>query len=415
MAKHEVARLSQRVQIGLRQSFLKGHAGGEASIPYGYESNNKLLVINKEEGEIVKLIYNLSLKGHGDRSICRILNEKGVPTKYQRQGLKMNGKTNFYWKDGTINRILKNSIYYGDRTFKGEVVHFPELKIIEKKIQDAVIEKRKKRNSFKNTRNKYFYLLKGLLYCGCGYKMYGKIKIDRGERTYRCNTKRHGAANCGSRGINLDKLNNHVLDRLKMLPEIVDKSFETYKSITAIQMGEYANLKREIIELEKKIDEIFDFDIAKRIKERKINKLTNQVDEKNNELIRLDKVKKFLLSKDQFINHIEELVKPLKVESSNKVKQEIIRALIEKIDIVYHPQLLNFFINIHFKISDTSAIMINAFTTLNQYKYNEIDSLIRISDLSTDSITQNFSANIDLDTNQTDIGKTHRWLSDYIK
>ena len=40
--------------------------------------------------------------------------------------------------------------------------------------------------------------------------MHGRIKPNRGERSYRCNTKRDAHVSCKARGINIDKLNDVV-------------------------------------------------------------------------------------------------------------------------------------------------------------------------------------------------------------
>ncbi|MEJ6599286.1 MAG: recombinase family protein, partial [Crocinitomicaceae bacterium] len=53
--------------------------------PYGYETDDKgMLTICKNEVEVVKKIYALSLKGIGTDKIAEILTKEGVPTRLKR-------------------------------------------------------------------------------------------------------------------------------------------------------------------------------------------------------------------------------------------------------------------------------------------------------------------------------------------
>ena len=74
------------------------------SAPYGYFLNGSdELLINPQEAEVVKHVFDLYLSGKGKRQIVQILNEEHIPPR--------NGKA---WKYSSIKYILTNEKYFGD-------------------------------------------------------------------------------------------------------------------------------------------------------------------------------------------------------------------------------------------------------------------------------------------------------------
>ncbi|GAK99682.1 hypothetical protein JCM19314_3727 [Nonlabens ulvanivorans] len=52
---------------------------------YGYtKDENKYVIIDEEEAEVVREMYKMCLEGKGTRAIATILNERGVKTRYQK-------------------------------------------------------------------------------------------------------------------------------------------------------------------------------------------------------------------------------------------------------------------------------------------------------------------------------------------
>lgn len=87
---------------GIQRSFEKGHVKLNHTNFLGYtKDENDKLVINEEEAEIVRLIYDLYLKGYGCRKIKSYLEENGIKT--------VTGKDE--WSTSTIDRILSNEKY----------------------------------------------------------------------------------------------------------------------------------------------------------------------------------------------------------------------------------------------------------------------------------------------------------------
>ncbi|MDR0269859.1 recombinase family protein [Paenibacillus sp.] len=103
LAEEESRAKSDAVQFGKMQGYKNGVWGGRE--PYGYNIKEGKLVVNEQEAQIVKEVFDLYLnQSMGLRNIAKILNERGVPTK--------SGKTIF--DQSLISKLLKNAVYTGE-------------------------------------------------------------------------------------------------------------------------------------------------------------------------------------------------------------------------------------------------------------------------------------------------------------
>lgn len=75
--------------------------------PYGYDNVDGEMVINQEQAEVVRWIFEEVLAGGSVREIAKFLNERGVQSK--RKGT---------WTGGTILGMIKNEKYCGDALFQ---------------------------------------------------------------------------------------------------------------------------------------------------------------------------------------------------------------------------------------------------------------------------------------------------------
>ena len=207
------------------------------------------------------------------------MNENSIPTKTSKvfkngytlkKGVsnikRTTHKTDNDWNPGTINSMFKNELYYGKRKFKigeGTYEYVDCDPIIDKNTFDKIQKLRTTNAIMKKKEDKYFYLLKDLLICQCGAPLHGRIKPNRGEYTYRCNTKREAGSKCSSRGINITKLNNivwnafkssvfyHKIINQKILVQLNDKNGLT-KQIDDLQ-NELSVIQKEERKLEMKL------------------------------------------------------------------------------------------------------------------------------------------------------------------
>lgn len=101
IAEMERNTLSENVKLGMKQRAMEGLWNG--GVVFGYDLNDKkLLVINQDEAEVVKLIFTKYADGKGLRAIANYLNKTGYKTKRNRH-FSING----------IAQILDNPIYIG--------------------------------------------------------------------------------------------------------------------------------------------------------------------------------------------------------------------------------------------------------------------------------------------------------------
>ena len=104
VAQQEVENISENVKKGLKMRMKRGElVGSQACLGYDYDTKKKRLIINKEEAEVVKLIFKLYIEGNGSWMIARKLNELGIHTKHDRT-----------WTSSGVLGILRNEKYKGD-------------------------------------------------------------------------------------------------------------------------------------------------------------------------------------------------------------------------------------------------------------------------------------------------------------
>src|ERR1035437_1331422 len=254
--KYHVTVTKIKVKSALKTRVESGKA--HSILPYGYKKDeNGSLIIDQEESEIIKQIYDLSLSGMGTRSIADYLNENGVQTRYNKiqigtistknrytGTITVTNKKDIKWAGNTIRNIIKNSIYKGERVYSGEVYKVPEI------INSTKWEKVQKNlaNNRNNTGKKveHRYLLKGLIRCGvCGRNMYGRSRISKHDNYYMCSSKRIKGETCGNRSINIDKLEAFIWDRFFKGNDFIDRIKQ-----------EFANDGTKLIELKKQIDSL---------------------------------------------------------------------------------------------------------------------------------------------------------------
>ena len=103
-AEEESRSVSENIKWRVRKKFEKGELILNTKRFLGYDKDEyRDLVINPEEGQIVRRIFEDYLSGKGSFIIAKELNKEGIPTI-----------TGAKWHDTTILGILKNEKYKGD-------------------------------------------------------------------------------------------------------------------------------------------------------------------------------------------------------------------------------------------------------------------------------------------------------------
>ncbi len=274
--------ISKKVKTSLHSRMKEGlYVSGRCPFGYMKDPNNKNhLVVNNEQADTVKLIFELALKGNTYHYIAQYLTERKIKTPASYYNYVWNTKcTNTkcvsqeygVWVDTTIKAILTNQIYVGD-TVQGKTkkINYKLKKVIKNKPNDFIIVENTHeaiidRETFnyvqsllpknvKRPEKKRFYLLDGLLYCGdCKHRITIRYqnKTGRSYTTcdyYRTYSKYHV---CWAHTNNYENLERVILDNIRdVCKEHLDKS-KIKDSISNMEFKDNSlKIKKQIESLE---------------------------------------------------------------------------------------------------------------------------------------------------------------------
>ena len=329
----------------IRSVYKEKQKSGEylCSIPaYGYKKHPTIknkLIIDDHVRDIVEKIFDMYANGHGSVEIVTYLNSNHylAPTGYRKTGIVQDeNKIEYNWNEVTLCNMLKNEVYIGNTIQnKKSVISYKVKKIrtVEKESQirvdnthEPIIDKDifekvqcilEKRGT--NTKLKYDYLLRGLLYC---YHCKRKLQIVL-KKSSKTNTKSHPYITCSDakkRGcyplnMNYEKLEKHIIYIVKKICQIyADKKvlyliYEKYQNKTIDIREEY---KKKIEQIDRTM-----FDINNNLDKMYIDKLKGILQEEN--YIRVSQ--KFDFEKSNLNEQKQELEQKL-IESEDKIARK---------------------------------------------------------------------------------------------
>ncbi|HTV26373.1 MAG TPA: recombinase family protein, partial [Xanthobacteraceae bacterium] len=115
-AQFERELASERVRDKVAASRKKGKWTG-GSVPLGYDSKDKRLVVNPAEAKIVRMIFDRYLALRSFQKLIAELDAKGIVTKKRPMGGKVAGGIRFTY--GPLAYLLKNRTYLGETGHNG--------------------------------------------------------------------------------------------------------------------------------------------------------------------------------------------------------------------------------------------------------------------------------------------------------
>lgn len=217
MAEFYSAELSQKINRGMRESAYKHNSLG-GSIPLGYKTENKKLVIDPETAPLVKEAFERYANGETVASICKLFNARGYKTS---KGAAF-GKSSF-------TRLFHNERYLGVYKYHDYRVDGVIPAIIDKDLWDRVqLRGRKIKNAPARNKAKQMYLLSGKLFCGhCGNLMRGGCN-QQGYAYYTCYGRVNPAVGCHKRNMRKEFVERIVAqDALSLLTDDYIKKIAT--------------------------------------------------------------------------------------------------------------------------------------------------------------------------------------------
>ena len=171
---------SERVRDKVAASRKKGKWTG-GSVPLGYDSKDKKLVVNPAEAKTVQLIFNRYLALKSFQKLIDELNAKGIVTKKRKITSKIAGGIPFTY--GSLAYLLKNRTYLGETGHDGNWFPGEHEPIIDRDTFDSV-QQLLKTNSAGRTgrRQQTGALLTGLIYDDRGNRMSPSFSVKNGVR-----------------------------------------------------------------------------------------------------------------------------------------------------------------------------------------------------------------------------------------
>lgn len=249
---------------------------------YNYDKKENRLIAIPEEAEVVKLIFELSLKGEGKRRIANYLNENNI----LRRGkpFSLNG----------ISSILRNVKYAGYNNplqyrttgvFEGDkrsITRNKDVNIVKSDRIEAIIDIEtfnkvqsiKERNTTETTKrglNRGKSPYRGKFKCQYCNSNYNRNK-DRGYTYYVCANRRRKSSSCSSPNINEELLEKLLDNKCTSFIEDVKNFRESIKEKMALI----------VMELQ---DSLLKGDIS--VKINKLNQQITKLKEKENKLLDL--------------------------------------------------------------------------------------------------------------------------------
>ncbi len=379
LSSFELKKLRIRIKRALERNVKDGKVMGGPFKPFGYKKGpeNKLIIF-EEESEIVKRIFQMCIEGLSTRKIAEKLNEEGVPTKRSKSEkgyLTFNGKkhTQFFWRDAVIHSMLKNPLYKGERRYRGNI--YPSPIIIEEEKYELVQRILTQRNNFKNTTNKHFYLLKGLIVCPvCGMRFYGRKREDLSDNQYICCSQRLRNF-CGNRGINIDKMNKIIWDLVINLPKNMKMIMIENKDDYHLKLEK--NLKKYKLKVKVKMDEVENILDLFRVNDRgrdvvkpRLEKLEKEIKGIEYEIKRIERELEMVNTHEEFLKTLQlQLNEFSKKEPDDLTKQKIIRTYIQVIYLKWVPKYKNHLMVVQFELDRFTDLNLQGLVEV-KYKVN---------------------------------------------
>jgi len=173
-SQYEREVITERIRDKMSASRKKGKWVG-GTVTFGYNVDNKRLVVNEEEAKIVRNIFQRFVEIQAPKLIAGELNAAGYRT---RKGQ--------LWRRDHIYRLLNNHTYIGEVKYKDAVCKGEQEAIISREIWDRTREILKNNCPEDDPRDRQGIIapLKGVLRCGhCGCAMM-PVYANKGSKRY---------------------------------------------------------------------------------------------------------------------------------------------------------------------------------------------------------------------------------------
>ncbi|HRQ76170.1 MAG TPA: recombinase family protein [Phycisphaerales bacterium] len=266
-AQFEREIISERTRDKIAAARRKGKwAGGRPILGYDVDRSGPRLVVNDEEAERVRTIFDLYLEKESLLKVVAELDRRGWHTKrWTSTSGKEHGGIPF--NKARVRDLLSNIAYLGkvrhhDNVFEGEHDAIVDADVFER-VQKML--RTNGRTGGSHVRNKHGALLKGLLRCGpCDFAMGHTYTKKNGSRLYRyyiCGrAQKRGWHSCPSRSLPASEIEQFVVERIRdigkdasLLEETLDQAREQEQSQLRELEQQQRAAEREMNRLDRQI------------------------------------------------------------------------------------------------------------------------------------------------------------------
>ncbi len=363
IAQDELRKLSSRIKFGHQEAIKKSVVLGNSRI-FGYRKDNKRLVIDEKEAEMVRELFTLyATDKYSMKQLEDIFWSKGYRNN---NGKKICHST----MSNTISNPKYKGYYVGNKVkivdmftkkqkflppeewvmFKDETGEIVPAIVSEELWEQANAVLKRRSRDVKNRQNQcnHANLLTGKMYCThCGRLYYRKDSKDRkGNMLSRwiCSGKiANGAASCPSFTIYEEEIKEVLYEVFKDTAEDAKRIIEEYTSLYA-EMTEKnassANLKRlkdRLDLLSRKKSKLLEYNIAGQISDRDFIEMNRQITKESSEVYSaIEETENEINSQAGFKEKIEEIKTVLQKAEKDASKEMIDSAFVNKyIDKIY--------------------------------------------------------------------------------
>ena len=362
IAQDELRKLSSRIKFGHQEAIKKNVVLGNSRI-FGYRKDNKRLVIDEKEAEMVRELFTLyATDRYSMKQIEEIFWNKGYRNN---NGKKICHST----MSNTISNPKYKGYYVGNKVkiidmftkkqkflppeewvmFKDETGEIVPAIVSEELWEQANAVLKRRSRDVKNRQNQCNHpnLLTGKMYCThCGKLYYRKDSKDRKGNVlsrWICSGKiNNGADSCPSFTIYEEEIKEILYEVFKNTAEdaklIIEEYTNMYAEMTAkdVSSGELQKLKDRLNLLSKKKSKLLEYNIAGQISDRDFVEMNKQISEESAEVYStIEEMENEINSRAGYNQKIEEirniLLKAENEASKNMIDSAFVNRYIDKI------------------------------------------------------------------------------------
>ena len=362
IAQDELRKLSSRIKFGHQEAIKKNVVLGNSRI-FGYRKDNKRLVIDEKEAEMIRELFTLyATDSYSMKQIEEIFWNKGYRNN--------NGKRICHsTMSNTISNPKYKGYYVGNKVkivdmftkkqkflppeewvmFKDETGEIVPAIVSEELWEQANAVLKRRSRDVKNRQNRCNHpnLLTGKMYCThCGKLYYRKDSKDRKGNVlsrWICSGKiNNGADSCPSFTIYEEEIKEVLYEVFKDTAEdarlIIEEYTNMYAEILAkdTSSGELQKLKDRLNLLSKKKSKLLEYNIAGQISDRDFVEMNKQISEESAEIYStIEEMENEINSRAGYKQKIEEIktiLQKAESEASNKmIDSAFVNRYIDKI------------------------------------------------------------------------------------